>query len=150
MEPKGRLARWILDSQEFNFTVVHRAGRLHTNADALSRLVQSPGEQQEQASATATTTCHNSPASTESEVVKTTVKVKLSSGRTVLITFEGSKPLETDSTGALVTVESNACHMPVASHSNIANVSSTINENTNISEGISCAFNICQPFTRHC
>ena len=78
-------------------------------------LVQSPGEQQEQASATATTTCHNSPASTESEVVKTTVKVKLSSGRTVLITFEGSKPLQTDSMGALVTVESNASHMqPVA------------------------------------
>ena len=44
MEPKGRLACWILDLQEFNFTVVHRAGRLHTNADALSRLVQSPGE----------------------------------------------------------------------------------------------------------
>ena len=144
MEPKGRLARWILDLQEFNFTVVHRAGRLHTNADALSRLVQSPGEQQKQASATATTTCHNSPASTESEVVKTTVKVKLSSGRTVLITFEGkSKPLETDSMGALVTVESNASHMqPVASHSNIANVSSTINENTNISEGISCALSV--------
>ena len=116
MEPKGRLARWILELQEFNFTVVHRAGRLHTNADALSRLVQSPGEQQEQAGATATTTYHNSPTSTESEVVKTTVKVKLSSGRTVLITFEGSKPLETDSMRALVTVESNASHMqPVES-----------------------------------
>ena len=60
-----------------------------------------------------------------------------------LITFEGSKPLETDSMGALVTVESNASHMqPVASHSNIANVSSTINENTNISEGISCALSV--------
>ena len=42
MEPKGRLARWILDLQEFSFSVVHRAGRLHNNADALSRLVQTP------------------------------------------------------------------------------------------------------------
>jgi phospholipid-translocating ATPase len=76
MEPKGRLACWIIDLQEFNFTVVYRAGRLHTNTDALSRLVQPPGEQEEQASATATTTCHNSPASTESEVVKGAIYFK--------------------------------------------------------------------------
>ena len=42
MEPKGHLARWILDLQEFNFSIVHRAGHLHNNADALSRLVWSP------------------------------------------------------------------------------------------------------------
>ena len=59
-----------------------------------------------------------------------------------LITFEGSKTLETDSMGALVTVESNASHLPWASHSNIANVSSTINENPNVSEGISCALSV--------
>jgi late competence protein required for DNA uptake (superfamily II DNA/RNA helicase) len=76
MEPKGRLACWIIDLQEFNFTVVYRAGRLHTNTDALSRLVQSPGEQEEQASATATTTCHNLPASMESEVVKGAIYLK--------------------------------------------------------------------------
>ena len=40
MEGKGRLARWIMDLQEFNFSVVHRASRIHNNADALSRLVQ--------------------------------------------------------------------------------------------------------------
>ena len=40
MEAKGRLARWIMDLQEFNFSVVHRADRIHNNADALSRLVQ--------------------------------------------------------------------------------------------------------------
>ena len=38
MEAKGRLARWVMDLQEFQFTVQHRAGRLHSNADALSRL----------------------------------------------------------------------------------------------------------------
>ncbi len=31
MEPKGRLALWILDLQEFDFSVVHRSGRLHGN-----------------------------------------------------------------------------------------------------------------------
>ena len=40
MEAKGRFARWIMDLQEFDFSVVHRAGRSHNNADALSRLVQ--------------------------------------------------------------------------------------------------------------
>ena len=40
MEAKGRLARWIMDLQEFDFSVVHRAGRIHNNADAISRLVQ--------------------------------------------------------------------------------------------------------------
>ena len=37
-EPEGQLARWLEKLQEFNFEVVHRRGRKHTNADALSRL----------------------------------------------------------------------------------------------------------------
>ena len=35
---KGRIARWIMDQQEFEFTVKHRAGNCNRNADALSRL----------------------------------------------------------------------------------------------------------------
>ena len=38
LEPKGRIARWIMDLQEFSFTVKHRAGKDNANADALSRL----------------------------------------------------------------------------------------------------------------
>ena len=37
-EPEGQLARWLEKLQEFNFTIVHRNGRKHGNADALSRL----------------------------------------------------------------------------------------------------------------
>ena len=38
VEPKGRLARWVMDLQEYNFTIKHRAGSANQNADALSRL----------------------------------------------------------------------------------------------------------------
>ena len=38
LEPKGRIARWIMDLQEFSFTVQHRAGKDNASADALSRL----------------------------------------------------------------------------------------------------------------
>ena len=40
IEPKRRLGRWIMDLREFQFSVEHRAGKIHENADALSRLVQ--------------------------------------------------------------------------------------------------------------
>ena len=36
-EPEGQLARWLEHLEEFNFTVQFRRGRLHGNADALSR-----------------------------------------------------------------------------------------------------------------
>ena len=36
-EPEGQLARWIEKLQEYNFTILHRQGRQHQNADALSR-----------------------------------------------------------------------------------------------------------------
>jgi transposase InsO family protein len=36
-EPKGRLARWILNLQEYQFDIKHRPGRQNGNADALSR-----------------------------------------------------------------------------------------------------------------
>ena len=42
-EPEGQLARWLEQLQEYNFTIVHRQGKKHVNADALSRL-QHQGE----------------------------------------------------------------------------------------------------------
>ena len=41
LEPKGRIARWIMDLQELSFTVQHRAGKDNANADALSRFCPS-------------------------------------------------------------------------------------------------------------
>ena len=37
-QPKGRLARWIAYLQQFDFEVIHKAGKHHTNADTLSRM----------------------------------------------------------------------------------------------------------------
>ena len=39
IEPKGRVARWLMDLQEFDFIFKYRPGRVHDNADALSRLL---------------------------------------------------------------------------------------------------------------
>jgi hypothetical protein len=36
-EPQGQVARWLETLQEFNFTITHRKGKNHNNADALSR-----------------------------------------------------------------------------------------------------------------
>ena len=36
-EPEGQVARWIEALQDYDFEVQHRAGHLHSNADALSR-----------------------------------------------------------------------------------------------------------------
>lgn len=34
--PEGQVARWPERLQEYDFTIQHRAGRAHSNADALS------------------------------------------------------------------------------------------------------------------
>lgn len=36
-DPEGQVARWLEVLAEFDYTVVHREGKRHTNADALSR-----------------------------------------------------------------------------------------------------------------
>lgn len=36
-EPEAQVARWLEELQSYNFTVIHKAGSSHTNADALSR-----------------------------------------------------------------------------------------------------------------
>ena len=36
-KPEGQTAHWLESLQEFDFEVIHRSGRNHTNADALSR-----------------------------------------------------------------------------------------------------------------
>ena len=35
--PEGQIARWLEKLQDYQFTIVHRPGRQHNNADALSR-----------------------------------------------------------------------------------------------------------------
>ena len=37
-DPEGQVARWLEALQELNFEIVHRNGRSHNNADALSRI----------------------------------------------------------------------------------------------------------------
>ena len=36
--PKGRRARWIMELQQYHFTIEHRSGKHNANADALSRM----------------------------------------------------------------------------------------------------------------
>ncbi|GBC37403.2 uncharacterized protein LOC114968091 [Rhizophagus irregularis DAOM 181602=DAOM 197198] len=36
--PKGRHARWVMDLQQYDFNIKHRAGKANANADALSRI----------------------------------------------------------------------------------------------------------------
>ena len=37
-EPESQLARWLEHLQELQFNIIHRRGKVHCNADALSRL----------------------------------------------------------------------------------------------------------------
>ena len=37
-EPEGQMGRCLKQLQEYDFSIVHRQGRKHTNADSLSRL----------------------------------------------------------------------------------------------------------------
>lgn len=37
-EPEGQLACWLEKLEEYDFTIVHRPGRKHSNTDALSRM----------------------------------------------------------------------------------------------------------------
>ena len=39
----GRRARWIMRLEPYNFTIIHRAGRKHNNADSLFRMYEKDG-----------------------------------------------------------------------------------------------------------
>src|SRR6266487_5911531 len=36
--PKGRQARWIMELQQYTFTIKYRPGKVNSNANALSRI----------------------------------------------------------------------------------------------------------------
>src|SRR5213082_1257440 len=36
--PKGRQAKWIMELQQYTFTIKHRPGKVNSNADTLSRI----------------------------------------------------------------------------------------------------------------
>ena len=36
--PSGQIARWLEELSQYDFQIIHRKGKLHTNADALSRI----------------------------------------------------------------------------------------------------------------
>ena len=38
-DPNGRLARWVIYLQSYEFEIIHRKGNIHSNVDALSRPV---------------------------------------------------------------------------------------------------------------
>ena len=99
MEAKGLLARWIMDLQEFDFSVVYRAGRIHNNPDALLCLVQT------NLLDSATTT----PAEQNPTFVST-IRVKLSKGRTAIVKLESNKPLIVDPDGKLVNTHDHYSH----------------------------------------
>jgi transposase InsO family protein len=42
-EPQGQIARWIEELSQFNMVILHRQGRKHGNADALSRIPGNAG-----------------------------------------------------------------------------------------------------------
>ena len=44
-EPVGKFARWVAFLQQFNFNIVHRPGKDHSNADALSRREYKPSDE---------------------------------------------------------------------------------------------------------
>lgn len=41
-DPSSRLMRWRLKLEEYNYKVIHKAGKYNTNADALSRIILDP------------------------------------------------------------------------------------------------------------
>jgi hypothetical protein len=40
-DPTGKLARWSIYLQQYDYTIIHRQGRKHDNVDTLSRPVLS-------------------------------------------------------------------------------------------------------------
>ena len=43
--PKGRRARWIMELQQYHFSIEHQPGKTNANADALSRMYEEAGQE---------------------------------------------------------------------------------------------------------
>ena len=57
IEPKGRIARWLMGLQEFEFEISHRPRRENANADAMSRLVDTADRDRVEEMSDKYTTC---------------------------------------------------------------------------------------------
>ena len=79
MHLKGRLERWVMESQEFQFSVIYKPGTLHSNADALSRLV-AHDQSTENTLNTASNSRHD-PANNSCAITLNDSKLKESSAR---------------------------------------------------------------------
>jgi len=66
-EPQGQIARWMEELSQYDMDIVHRAGKKHANADALSRLLVDGGDHYEHSVSLEVLPCGGCPKCTRAE-----------------------------------------------------------------------------------
>jgi hypothetical protein len=66
-EPQGQIARWMEELSQYDMDIVHRAGKKHANADALSRLLVDGGDHYEHGVTLEVLPCGGCPKCTRAE-----------------------------------------------------------------------------------